>query len=331
MVRTVTVAGAGPAGSSAAIAAALAGARVRLYDHSRFPRHKVCGEFLSPGIVGELRRLGVFDQFLARLPAPIRRVSLWFGSRLASARLPEEAFGLSRYAFDELLVTHARNLGAVVLRERLESAPEPLVMAHGRDARHSPPRDRRLFGFKAHFEGPAGDSIELYFSRHTYVGVSPVESGRTNVCGLAPEWRLRQCGFEFDEILHSIPPLRERLRPVRRAMKWLAAGPLVFGNRLRRRPRQNAYPAGDALCFVDPFTGSGILAAVATGALAGASAASGIPVGEYLKVCRASLAAPFRVSSVFRTVLRLGWADRLGPLVPPEALFRLTRPLLERK
>jgi hypothetical protein len=322
------VAGAGPAGASAAIAAALAGARVRLYDHSRFPRHKVCGEFLSPGIVGELQRLGVFDQFLARLPAPIRRVSLWFGSRQSSARLPGEAFGLSRYAFDELLVVHARTLGAVVLRERLESAPEPVVLAHGRDSRNSPPRDRRLFGFKAHFDGPAGDAIELYFSHHTYVGVSPVESGRTNVCGLAPEWRLRQSGFEFDEILHSIPPLRERLQPLRRAMKWLAAGPLVFGNRLRRRPAQHAYPAGDALSFVDPFTGSGILAAVTTGALAGASAASGMPPGEYLRICRARLSAPFRISSVFRTILRLGWADRLGPLVPPEVLFQLTRPLL---
>lgn len=325
------MAGAGPAGSSAAIAASLAGARVMLYDHSRFPRHKVCGEFLSPGIIGELHKLGVFEQFLARRPAPIRRLSLWFGTKQAGAHLPDEAFGLSRYAFDDLLFTRARELGAAVIRARPESPPEPLVIAHGRAASDKPARGRRLFGFKAHFDGPADDAIELYFSRHAYVGVSPIENGRTNVCGLAPEWRLRQSGFEFDDIVDSFPPLRDRLRPLRRSMEWLAAGPLVFGNRFRHRGAQWTYPAGDALSFVDPFTGSGILAAVATGALAGTCAATGIAAAQYLKLCRAQLAAPFRFSSVFRTVLSFGWADRLGPLVPPELLFRLTRPLLAQK
>jgi flavin-dependent dehydrogenase len=245
--------------------------------------------------------------------------------------LPEEAFGLSRYAFDDMLVTRARELGAAVIRARPESSPEPLVIAHGRDTANTPARGRRLFGFKAHFDGPAEDAIELYFSRYAYVGVNPVEGGRTNVCGLAPEWRLRQSDFEFDDIVDSFPPLRDRLRPLRRSMEWLAAGPLVYGNNFRRRGAQWIYPAGDALSFVDPFTGSGILAAVATGSLAGTCAAAAIQTSEYLKMCRARLAAPFRVSSVFRAVLRLGWADRIGPLVPPELLFRLTRPLLAQK
>src|SRR5438445_3574993 len=39
--------GAGPAGSSAAITAARSGARVLLLERGRFPRHKVCGEFVS--------------------------------------------------------------------------------------------------------------------------------------------------------------------------------------------------------------------------------------------------------------------------------------------
>ncbi len=331
MVPTVTVEGAGPAGSSAAISAALAGARVDMYDRSRFPRHKVCGEFLSPGIVGQLQKLGVSEQFLACRPAPISRLSLWFGTRQARAALPEEAFGLSRYAFDEMLLARARELGATVLRARPAASHEPLVIAHGRDASNAPARGRRLFGFKAHFDGPADDRIELYFFGHAYVGVSPIERGRTNVCGLAPESELRQFGFDFDEVIHSFPPLRDRLRPLRRSMEWLAAGPLIYGNRFRHRAAQWTYPAGDALSFVDPFTGSGILAAVLTGALAGACAASGIEAPEYLKMCRARLAAPFQISSVFRTILKLGWAHRLGPLARPELLFRLTRPLLVQK
>src|SRR5262249_11979964 len=163
---------------------------------------------------------------------------------------------------------------------------------HGRAEPRNAIRGRRMFGFKAHFEGPASDAIELYFSSEVYVGVSAIEGGRTNVCGLAPEGRLRGFGFDFDEITRSIPALKERLAPLGRSMDWLATGPLVFRSVLRRPSRGNAYAAGDALSFVDPFTGSGILGAVITGTMAGECAAKGIDPREYLKMCRARLAAP---------------------------------------
>ena len=41
------VIGGGPAGTTAAIIAARGGARVLLLERGRFPRHKVCGEFVS--------------------------------------------------------------------------------------------------------------------------------------------------------------------------------------------------------------------------------------------------------------------------------------------
>ena len=53
----VVIAGAGPAGSVAATVLARAGARVALIDRARFPRHKLCGDTLNPGVLGILRRL----------------------------------------------------------------------------------------------------------------------------------------------------------------------------------------------------------------------------------------------------------------------------------
>src|SRR5947207_4027974 len=47
MTYALVVAGAGPAGSAAAITAARSGAQVLLLERGRFPRHKVCGEFVS--------------------------------------------------------------------------------------------------------------------------------------------------------------------------------------------------------------------------------------------------------------------------------------------
>ena len=53
----VVIAGAGPAGSVAATVLARAGARVALIDRARFPRHKLCGDTLNPGVLTTLRRL----------------------------------------------------------------------------------------------------------------------------------------------------------------------------------------------------------------------------------------------------------------------------------
>src|SRR5437016_13078771 len=53
----VAVIGAGPAGCAAAIAAARAGASVRLFERGPYPRHKVCGEFVSPEALALLREL----------------------------------------------------------------------------------------------------------------------------------------------------------------------------------------------------------------------------------------------------------------------------------
>ena len=61
----VAIAGAGPAGASAAIQLALTGARVLLIEEKKFPRAKLCGEFISPECLTHFKRLGVMDQMSA--------------------------------------------------------------------------------------------------------------------------------------------------------------------------------------------------------------------------------------------------------------------------
>ena len=55
----VLIAGAGPAGSLAAIHLARAGARVLLVDRATFPRDKLCGDTLNPGAMRVLDRAGL--------------------------------------------------------------------------------------------------------------------------------------------------------------------------------------------------------------------------------------------------------------------------------
>jgi flavin-dependent dehydrogenase len=239
---------------------------------------------------------------------------------MKSSRLPDTAFGLSRYAFDQLLLDRARLAGADVAGQAEEL---PAIVATGRRATGST-RGQRLFGFKAHFEGPTDDAVELFFFGPCYVGVSSIEAGRTNVCGLAPESFLSRFGFEYDRIMVHCPALSARLKPLRRVIPWLSTGPLQYGQGFGN-PGQ-VYPAGDALSFVDPFTGSGLLAAVRSGAMAGSAAATGQTAAEYLRECRASLRQPFQVAGVLRRALEGGWAERLLPLAPARLLFALTRP-----
>ena len=60
----ITIVGAGPAGSSLAIRLANAGFVVTLIERERFPRHKLCGEFISPECLRHFRELGVLDEML---------------------------------------------------------------------------------------------------------------------------------------------------------------------------------------------------------------------------------------------------------------------------
>jgi menaquinone-9 beta-reductase len=330
--RTVTVIGAGPAGCSAAIAARLEGAQLILYEKSKFPRHKVCGEFLSPEIAPLLDRLGVWNTVEETGPARYASLALYFLDSAGeprnskTTRFTERPYGLSRFRLDEILLARSVALGAEVHTEQcgVESAGRPVVIAHGRKNMGQRSGDR-LFGFKAHFTGPASDSVELYFFRGGYLGVNSIESGLTNVCGLAKEALLGAYDFEIDAFLRSMRVIRNRLEGMQPAMPWMHVAPLVYHG-----PAEVAglgiYPAGDALSFIDPFTGTGILTGVWTGWLAGRFAASGLSCEEYLRVCRKSIAPAVMAAKTFRRMVLRGWGGTLVRLMPGRLLVAATRP-----
>src|SRR5579863_3097307 len=323
-MERILVIGGGPAGAAAAIAAVTDGVSVRVVERSRRPRHKVCGEFLSPGVLPILDALGV-GSFGGVEPARIRTCRLRFGDRSKRWTLDEPAHGLSRFQLDRLLLDRALALGAVVDRGEPASPDRGItgiaatVLAVGRQPAAS--RQNRLFGFKAHFEGPADDAIEMFFARQGYVGVSPIENGWTNVCGIAAESVLRGHGFEVDEFVAHFPALAERLRPLRRLMEWLWVGPLSFSRVAASPFTEHLYAAGDALGFVDPFTGSGILNALATGRMAGHNAARAVSCSRHLRECRALLDRPFGISAIFRKLIEWDCAWQLAALTPGPWLF----------
>jgi menaquinone-9 beta-reductase len=321
LMSRVRIAGAGLAGSAAAMAALKAGSLARMWDPARIPRHKVCGEFLTPEIAPVLEGLGLWDQFLAANPAHITRMRLSFETGTTESKLSEPAYGLSRYRLDALMRGEAERRGAQWIAERVPGQVD--IVAHGRQFASSG-RDR-LFGFKAHFRGPVSDAVELYFFDDFYVGINPVEEGITNVCGLGSEAGLRRRQFDYDAVVSSHPSVAERLKPMSRCMEWLSTGPLLYQTHLSHTPPAQ-FLAGDALQFVDPFTGTGMAIAIWTGALAGRSAAEKRPAAEYYATVRAGISRQYQWCGWLRTAMEKGWPLRLAPLVPPAWLYALTRP-----
>ncbi|MGW0548920.1 geranylgeranyl reductase family protein [Streptomyces altiplanensis] len=110
-VWDVVVVGAGPAGSSAAYAAAVAGRRVLLLEKAELPRYKTCGG----GIIGPSRD-ALPPGFELPFKDRVHAVTFSLGGKLTRTRRSKQMlFGLiNRPEFDAGLVEEARKAGAVV-------------------------------------------------------------------------------------------------------------------------------------------------------------------------------------------------------------------------
>ena len=106
------VLGAGIAGSTMAKQLADQGWDTLLVDRRRFPRHKVCGEFLSPELQGMLSEIGLLETVESLQPAHMDRASLILSTGEAlNLPLPGIAWGISRYNLDTALHYAAQQAG----------------------------------------------------------------------------------------------------------------------------------------------------------------------------------------------------------------------------
>jgi flavin-dependent dehydrogenase len=125
----VIVIGAGPAGSTVSTLLAEAGRQVLLLEKSRFPREKLCGEFITPECFAVFDRLGVRQRIFDAGAKTIKRWTL-FAPDGRSVEAPMEwlaggyqhAIGLSRARMDAILLDRAVEAG-VEIREGFHVSP----------------------------------------------------------------------------------------------------------------------------------------------------------------------------------------------------------------
>jgi len=303
----VAIIGAGPAGSTLATLLAKSGLSCAVVDRDTLPRDKVCGEFLSYDALPILEWLGAASTVDSAGATKIRRCRIFGSSRTYEFEFPGEARGISRMQFDALLLKNAEAHGALrmdgwtALRvERAEGGPALIVESRSGEIRQIQARviagawgrwgrfDKQLgrrfvsnishrhFGFKRHYRGITADSdsVDLYSFHGGYLGVSAIENGHTNICGLVHQKRMAGMRGGWKNFVPSIVDESAPLRALFATHEpdqddFLTSEPVVF--RAREPVEGGIVMIGDAAGIIDPLTGNGMAMAVQSALLAACS------------------------------------------------------------
>lgn len=239
----VAIAGAGPAGTSAAIQLARRGARVLLVESKKFPRAKLCGEFISPECFTHFERLGVAGEMSSAGGAAISK-TVFYARRGQNVEMPSEwlkagthALGLSRSTMDHKLLECAKRAGVVVLenaqagaliQERqvvqglqvkmdetvqtfnatvtIDATGRSRVLARHTDSVWIRQPKPALVAFKAHLAGArvAQGACEIYSYRRGYGGLSAVEGGLSNLCFIVAARDVRRYNSDPETVMREV-------------------------------------------------------------------------------------------------------------------------------
>ena len=261
--QTIQIVGGGLAGLTLGIGLRQRDVPVTIHELGSYPRHRVCGEFISGRGQATLARLGL-RELLERAGAVSAHTTAFFSeTKSTSPRpLPSPAICLSRFTLDAALAKKFRELGGELLdgKRFVENFGEGIVRATGRRAQ-AEQGSQRWFGLKIHARNVAlAADLEMHVSPRGYVGLCKINGGEVNVCGLFRKHADENSGAKNGrDLLRGQPgsPLHRRLASAEFDDNSFCA---VAG--LSLRPQQAASRAeicvGDAITMIPPVTGNGM-------------------------------------------------------------------------
>jgi len=273
MAKPVTIIGGGLAGLTLGIGLRQLGVPVVIHEAGTYPRHRVCGEFISGRGLTTLARLRL-GELIGQAGAVSPQTVAFFTATKATAprQLPSAAICISRFKLDAVLAKYFRELGGELRESQrfVGNSGEGVVRGTGRHAQ-ARKKGVRWFGLKIHARNIAlAADLEMHVSPRGYVGLCNINDGEVNVCGLFRK-RADEHGDAKarHELLRGEPdsPLRQRLADATfDENSFCAVGGLSF------RPRKAAARAeicvGDAITMIPPVTGNGMSMAFESAELA---------------------------------------------------------------
>jgi 2-polyprenyl-6-methoxyphenol hydroxylase-like FAD-dependent oxidoreductase len=261
-MKEITIIGGGLAGLTLGILLRQARVPVRVIEAGQYPRHRVCGEFISGRGLRVLGEIGLLEKMEQN---GLSATKVLFCDRRSTwqTELPQAALTIPRYTLDTILAGHFSSLaGTLETRTRYtgDFAKPGLVRATGRRVAVSN-GDGRLLGIKVHARNlHLRADLEMHCSPNAYVGVCKLPGGEVNICGLFRGGQtLRNLKTEWREFFleHVFGQLRSDLAACEFDLDSLST---VAG--LSLKPFHGNAPGecgiGDSLTMIPPVTGNGM-------------------------------------------------------------------------
>lgn len=206
----VIIIGGGLAGLTAAVHLSGIGFPVTVFEKNAYPKHKVCGEYISNEVLPYFHSLKLDVKELYPTDITKLHLSTTTGKNI-TASLPLGGFGVSRYALDNFLFQKAAANGCQVILETVDNITFDkdfftVTTSNGHElkskivlgafGKRSTIDQKMQRGFikqkspwlavKAHYSGDFPDDVVgLHNFKGGYCGVSKVENSKINICYLA--------------------------------------------------------------------------------------------------------------------------------------------------
>jgi len=284
----VLIIGGGLAGLVSAIHLAQQKVQVLLIEKDTYPRHKVCGEYISNEIVPYFKDLGLELDHLHPVDISKFVISTQKGN-LIHSQLPLGGFGISRYALDHYLWQKAERLGVIlvtdivtnvqftkhqfeVVTQRGAFTADFVIGAYGKRSSLDSTLNRKWstnksswLAVKMHYKASFDpQTVALHNFDGGYCGLSMVENETVNACYLTSYQsfkKYRDVEAFQGNVLNKNPYLRAFFAEARPAFEK----PITIAqvNFAKKKPvEQHIFMAGDAAGLIHPLCGNGMAMAI---------------------------------------------------------------------
>lgn len=284
----VLIIGGGLAGLASAIHLSGQGLQVTLIEKSGYPRHKVCGEYISNEILPYLLWLGA--DVSALQPTRISKFEFTTqDGKTATATLPLGGFGVSRYALDHFLYEKAKANGCKVIEETVTDiafhddifrvrtstqvwSSKIVLGAFGKRsnmdqvlARDFIHKKSSWLAVKGHYAGDfPEDLVALHNFSGGYCGVSKVENDTINICYLADYATFKKYK-NIEEYQRNVLYKNPQLKAVFENSRLLFEKPITISQISfdSKQPVENhILMIGDTAGLIHPLCGNGMAMAL---------------------------------------------------------------------
>ena len=291
----VIIIGGGLAGLTNAIHLSKSIHRVLLIEKNSYPKHKVCGEYISNEVLPYLNSLGIDPIKVGAKQISKVQISTTKGN-LIKSELPLGGFGMSRYFLDSLLLNEVRLNGVQVLKDTVESVifkkdiftvqtkdsgafqSKITIGAFGKRSVLDLKMNRKFIkkkspylAVKIHVKGDfPEDLIALHNFKGGYCGVSKVENNSINLCYIT-EYNSFKKYKNITDFHQQVVFKNKHLKKIFKESKSVFKKPLTISQISfeNKKPVENhIIMCGDTAGMIHPLCGNGMGMAITSARLA---------------------------------------------------------------